>query len=355
MFYVKDQKPILFMLGGRCPTLPHWYFVSRLKEEADGSLRSYPHSVGSVSAPLNPGLNIVTGVTSAQGEQTVAMNLTGSSGPMVLAGPNVNLYMRAGGVSRVWGSSTDAANPARTEMYGKVGPGEWGEGRGFPVEFTNVSIGFLDSDVRNSNLAGNIALRAPTGTGVTGENRFAFAGMTVKRDGQLGEANVPPSGAASQELAFWKAWVEPKGVYFTQVDDYLGTTKTFLGLNAKIAFATLGDPPKYIRDPFAVDGLLFGGPGHPHPTRLGQAHLGIDNRWMDFQFPPRGFDCQTRMIARTRRTHPQPYRGQTITHRRPRLRCRLVRAHPEVPRHPAYPVGFRWTARSRSRSSGRSP
>lgn len=288
VFYVKDQKPILFMLGGVCPSLPHLYFVSRLKVEADGSFRSYPRAVGSATAPLDPGLNIVTDVTSPQSEQTVVMNLTGSAGPMTLAGPKVNLYLRAGGVSGVWGSSTDAANPAETEMYGKVGPGEWGEGRGFPVEFTNVSVGFLDTDVRASNLAGNITLRTPMGTGVAGENRFAFAGMTVKRDGQLGEANVPPAGATPQELVFWKAWVEPKGVYFTQVNDYLGTTKTFLGLNARLAFAQSGDPPKYIRDPFAVDGLLFGGPGHPHPTRLGQAHLGLDNRWMDFQFHPTG-------------------------------------------------------------------
>ena len=288
VFYVKDQKPVLFMLGGLSTSLPHLYFVSRLKAEPDGSFRSYPHSIGSAEAPLDPGLNIVTDVTSAQSEQAVVMNLTGSSGPMALAGPKVNLYLRAGGVSGVWGSSTDAANPAKTEMYGKVGPGEWGEGRGFPIEFTNVSIGFLDTDVRSSNLAGNITLRAPMGTGVAGENRFAFAGMTVKRDGQLGEANVPPAGASPQELAFWKAWVEPKGVYFTQVNDYLGTTKTFLGLNAKLAFAQPGDTPKYIRDPFAVDGLLFGGPGHPHPTRLGQAHLGMDNRWMDFQFHPTG-------------------------------------------------------------------
>jgi hypothetical protein len=288
VFFATDSHPIFFSLGGHTPTRPHSYFVSRLKHEADGSFKSYPRFVGSTAAPLDPGLNLVTDVTSPQAGEKVVMNLTGSSGPLDLPGPKLNIYLRQGGVSGVWGSSTDAASSAKTEMYGAVGPGEWGANRGFPTEFTNVSLGFLDSDVRASNLSGNIVLRAPMGTGVTGDNRFAFAGMTVKRDGQLGEANVPPSGATAQQLAFWRTYVQPKGVYFEQFNDYLGTTKTFLGLNAKLSFAGEGQPARYVRDALAVDGLLFGGPGHPHPTRYGDAHLAMNNRWMDFDFHPEG-------------------------------------------------------------------
>jgi hypothetical protein len=297
-FFASDERPLMFLPGGHTPGLPHEYLMSRLRQSATGAFSTVPLETGSAAAPMDPGLNLVTHSasvpgTSASADQEAILHLTGSTDFQDLGGPKLNLYLRPSGVSGVWGSATDAESPAATELYGEEGPGAWGaKGRGFPLELNNVSIGFLDSDALNSNLAGNITLRYPLGAGQGPASKFAFEGMTVRRDGQLGKADVPPSGALPQEVAFWGAWLAPRGLEFVTYSDYPVAAptpeRTWLGLSAGLTFAKAKDPPRYLGQPLLLDGLLFGGPGHPHPTRAAVPHLDAENLWMDFRFHPTG-------------------------------------------------------------------